>query len=150
MNNITTLRATHELMCDDLVPVVSQHMLELYGMLGTYSPAGGTPGASCHIMEQRLDSAGFLGIERARRTVLDTGQTSVALFVYLEIDHYSNSRRRRSILREIAAAASFVSIAIIVIFSSLMLRVNPPTQIADICQPSLRIGAATALTAHEL
>jgi len=94
MDYFTADCTMYQLVGDDLVPAVLQYVPELDGMLRAYSPAGGAASASGHVVKERLDPAGFPGIERPRRAVLDTGQAPVALFVHLEIDHCSLSGLR--------------------------------------------------------
>jgi hypothetical protein len=136
MNNFPAHLTAHKLVGDDLVPAVLQHVLELNGMLRADSPAGGAAGAAGHIVKKRLHPPRLRGIQRPRRAVLNTGQTPVALFVHLKIDHLSfPSSSRGSNSLEIASAACFVFIAISAICPSFMLCVNPTTQIADIGLP---------------
>ena len=134
-------------MGDHFIPAVLKHVLELDRMLGAYSPAGGAPGATRHVMKQRLNAAVFFGFKRPRRAVLNTGKTPIAFLIHLEVDHCPCPlSERRRILLEIASAARLVSIAMTGSFSALMLGVNPTTQTTDICGPVLWMSAATART----
>jgi hypothetical protein len=74
-------------MGDYFIPAVLKHVLELDRMLRTYSPAGGAPGAPGHVVKKCLNAAGFFGVKGACGTVLNTGQTAIAFFVHLEVDH---------------------------------------------------------------
>jgi hypothetical protein len=75
-------------MVDDLIPAVLKHVLELDRMLRAYSPAGGASGAARHVVKQCLDAAGFFGVERPSRAILDAGETPIAFFIHLEVDHH--------------------------------------------------------------
>jgi hypothetical protein len=59
VDHFTALRAPNELVRDDFVPSILKHVLELNGVLRAYSPAGGAPGASGHVVKQSLDSIGL-------------------------------------------------------------------------------------------
>jgi hypothetical protein len=59
VDNFTAYRTAQKFVSDHLVPSVSQHVLELDGMLWAYSPASGAAGAQSHVVKKCLDPAGF-------------------------------------------------------------------------------------------